>query len=291
MPVVRGFGLFAPGPVSDTGTVPSFTIGEIRLTRVPYFDVPLDAEVVGLTAQDVAGVPWSMPNWATTDGQVIIGQAIWVVESGDQTVVVDPCGAADDFLRTGPEAAGHEEAVLSAMAGSGFPVESVDTVIMSHLDGIGMIASVKGSRTWTPLFPNPRVVISTAELASVDASPATLGAPALGELVEQGAVDGTEPPVEIAPGVVMELTGGHTPGHSVIRIADGAVFVGHLAVNPVQVSGGVMPGQHAEPVTAFTALEAELTWAVERHALVIGPLWPEPGAARVAGPPWSLVPA
>jgi len=86
--------------------------------------------------------------------------------------------------------------------------------------------------------PNARVVISTAELASVDASPATLGAPALGELVEQGAVDGTEPPVEIAPGVVMELTGGHTPGHCVIRIADGAVFVGHLAVNPVQVSGG-----------------------------------------------------
>ena len=285
------FGLSQPGLVGDTGTVPSFTIGEIRLTRVPYFDVPLGPEVVGMTAQDVAGVPWSVPNWATTEGQVVIGQAVWVIESGDQTIVVDPCGAADEFLRTGPEAVGHEEAVISAMASSGFPVECVDTVVMSHLDGIGMIASVKGPRQWTPLFPNARIVISTAELAYVDANPAALGGPALGELVEQGAVRGIEPPVEIAPRVSMELTGGHTPGHSVLRIGDGAVFVGHLAVNPVQASGGIMPGQHAEPVTAYEALEGELTWAMERDALVIGPLWPEPGAARVAGPPWSFVPA
>jgi len=123
---------------------------------VPYFDVPLDPEVVvGLTPEQVAAVPWGAPAWATPDGRVRVGQAVWVIEAGDRTVVVDPCGASDEFLRTGPEAAVHEAAVVAALEARGFPVGRVDTVVLSHLDGIGMAASPAPSRGWSPLFPEP----------------------------------------------------------------------------------------------------------------------------------------
>jgi hypothetical protein len=108
--------------------VVTFTQEHVALTQVCYFDVPLDAEVIGFSPQQILEVPWGVPGWATAEGRVVIGQAIWVIESD---------GAADTFLRSGPEASIHEAVVIAAMASSGFPVDSVDIVVMSHLDGIG----------------------------------------------------------------------------------------------------------------------------------------------------------
>ena len=133
----------------------TFSIGNVALTRVPYFDVALDAEVIGFTAQQVTEVPWGIPHWTTADGNVNVGQAIWVIESDGQTVVVDPCGAADDFLRSGPEASTHEAAVVAAMASAGHPVDSVDVVVMSHLDGIGMVGSLDADGTGRRCSPMP----------------------------------------------------------------------------------------------------------------------------------------
>jgi glyoxylase-like metal-dependent hydrolase (beta-lactamase superfamily II) len=268
----------------------NYSVGGIGLTRVPYFDVPLDAGIIGFTAQSLAEVPWGIPSWVSTDGRVLVGQAVWVIEARGHILVIDPCGAADAFLRSGPEAASHEAAVASALASAGFPVDTVDSVLMSHLDGIGMVGSPDAAGRWSALFPRARVVISERELAYVDTHPEIGGSEALRDLRANGIVDGTTLPCEIAPGVSMELTGGHSPGHAVVRIGGGAVFLGHLAINPVQVSGGIMPDQHVDAVLAFNELERELAWAAERNALVIGPLWPEPGAARVAGPPWSFEP-
>jgi hypothetical protein len=153
----------------------SFAVGDIVLTRVPYFDVPLDPDVIGFTAEQVSAVPWGEPVWADPDGRVLVGQALWVIDTGDRTIVVDPCGASDAFLRTGAEAVAHQAAVVSAMASAGFPVDDVDTVVMSHLDGIGMVAAVDGQGGWAPLFPCARIVMTNAELAHVRRHPDTSG--------------------------------------------------------------------------------------------------------------------
>ncbi len=266
----------------------SIEVDGIRLTRVGYFDVPLDPGVIGFTRQQVACVPWAVPTWATSAGQVLVGQAVWVIECDDRTLVVDPCGAADAFLRSGPEAVLHQEAVVAALANEGFAIECVDAVVLSHLDGIGMSAAVAADGTWTPFFPNAKVQLSTDELAHVESNPGIGGAPLLAELVRQGAIEALSPPQPVAPGVVVEQVGGHSPGHLVLRIGDGAVFIGHLAVSPLQLSAGIQPEQHVDAVRAHDALEDELRGARDRHALVIGPLWPAPGAGWVTGPPWVL---
>lgn len=268
-----------------------FSIDGVRLTRVPYFDVALGPEVVGLTPADVAAIPWAVPAWATEDNRVLIGQAIWVIELAEQILVVDPCGAADAFLRTGSDAITHQRAVTEALSAAGYGVGQVDTVILSHLDGIGMAAAIDEEGAWRPMFPRARIVLSEAELLRVRAHLETDGAEALLTLVDQGVVEAVGPHWEPATGLVMEVTGGHTPGHALVRVGDGAVFIGHLAVSPLNVTAEMRAGSHDQVSEEQAALETELAEAAKHRWLLIGPLWPEPGAGTVTGPPWAVTPA
>ena len=143
--------------------LPTFDLGGTRLTRVPYFDIALGPEVAGLTGAEVAAIPWAVPVWADDDQQVIVGQAVWVIEAGDRVLVVDPCGAADTFLRSGADAVTHQDAVGAALTAAGFAPDRVDAVILSHLDGIGMAAAVDADGAWTPFFPRARGSLSAPQ--------------------------------------------------------------------------------------------------------------------------------
>jgi hypothetical protein len=266
--------------------VVQFRVGAALLTRVQYFDVPLDAEVVSLTAAQVRSIDWATPSWATPEGQVLVGQALWVIESQGRVIVVDPCGAADAFIRSGPEAIGHQEAALGAMRAAGFPPERVDVVVLSHLDGIGMAAVVDTDGHWTPAFPNARIVMTTAELEYL-AGPATAGGlDQLNTLIAQGAVDGVGDGHCLTTDVHLELTGAHSPGHAVVRVHSGgelATLIGHLALSPLHTTAEVRSNLHLDSARAKTVLDALVAEAAATESVLIGPLWPFPGAGYAAG--------
>ena len=111
---------------------------------------------------------WATPVWAEPDGNLLIGQAIWIIESAGTVIAVDPCGAADEFLRSGAAALEHQDRVADALRDAGYPVEQIDIVVLTHLDGIGMAAAVDGDGTWTPMFPNARLVTTAAEIAFLE---------------------------------------------------------------------------------------------------------------------------
>jgi glyoxylase-like metal-dependent hydrolase (beta-lactamase superfamily II) len=88
--------------------------------------------------------------------------------------------------------------------------------------------------------------------------------------------------------VWLQLTGGHTPGHAVVRIQSGderATFLGHLALSPVNVGMAHCAGADvdADAARAADLLDALVAEAAANDALIVGPLWPFPGAGRVAG--------
>lgn len=263
-----------------------FTIGAIELCRVEYFDVALDPESVSLTAAQVASVPSAVPTWATEVGQVLVGQAMWVLRSAGTTIVVDPCGASDAFLRTGPEAITHQNAMLAALVEAGFGAEDVDVVLLSHLDGIGLVAVVDDAGAWAPTFPNARVVVPAEHLAFLasDAGEGVSGSEAFAVVQRFGVVDGVPDGHEVAPGVVLQVTGAHAPGHAVIRVGQGdgqGVMVGHLAVSPLHAMTGPCAGLNDDPQAAWSVLGALVTEAEDRRGILIGPLWPRPGAGSV----------
>jgi len=249
------------------------------LVRVPYADVLVDAAVVGLEAAQVEAIPWAAPVWA--DGaQVRVGAAVWVIESDRRRIVVDPAQAADGILRTGPDALVHQEGVAAALANAGFPRESIDTVVASHLDGIGMIAWVDGDGGWTPFFPNADVLVSRREYEAIvdDSWYRPQGSDALVALHDQGVVTLVDDRHVVTPEVAIRHTGGHSPGHQVVEVVSrdlDATLIGHLALSPLHCAIDDLGGHVDAPVAANALRELR-----DRRQLLVGPLWPAPGAAR-----------
>jgi glyoxylase-like metal-dependent hydrolase (beta-lactamase superfamily II) len=274
--------------------VQRFDIGSVRLTRVPYFDVTLPPEAVALTEADITALPWAVGTWCASPTEVRVGQVFWVVESEGRTIVVDPCCASDAFLRTGPEAVGHQDAAFAAFRDAGFDPDGVDTVVMSHLDGIGMNALVDGDGRWRPAFPNAPIVVSDLEWAKTRGRAEHADAAVLVDLAAQGGVTPVPLPHAVTAEVEMVASGGHSPGHATVVVRSGgarALFLGHLAVSPMQAALDRVVALHDDPELGRRALRHWLEDAATDDALVIGPLWPAPGAARVRLDPVELVPA
>jgi len=269
-------------------TVNVLLVGSIRLTRVGYADVPIPPERAGLTVEQVRAVPWAEPTWAAGD-QLLAGAAAWIIEAGDARVVVDPAQAADEIIRTGTDAAFHQEAFAAVLADAGFPRESITHDVATHIEGVGMHAWRNDDGSWAPFFPNAPLLTLQRGLDAIDRGRFADASGAIERLRAQGTVRGL--PGERAPvadGVTLELTGAHAPGHAIVRIAsegEHAVMVGHLAVSPLHFVTGECPQQHPEPALAektVVALREEGSW-------LIGPLWPAPGAGRWDGE--AIVPA
>ncbi len=261
-----------------------YTVGEVLLTRVPYFDVMLPPGSVALTPEQVGAIPWATPVWAESADAIRVGQVFWVIEADGRTMVVDPCCASDHFLRTGPTALDHQDAAFAALAAAGFDAATVDVVIMSHLDGIGMNALVDSDGGWHPAFPNAPIVVSDVEWERVQTRTGISGAEALTALHAGGHVQTVVLPHTVTPSVTMVPTGGHTAGMATVVVESGgarALFQGHLAINPLHAAVGTEVVLHDDPALSAAALRRWLTDAASDDALLIGPLWPTPGAARV----------
>src|SRR5262245_28157800 len=141
------------------------------LTRVGYTDVAIPGEFIGLGPNDLARAPWREPLW--TDGErVRIGAAAWFADVGSQRIAFDPFQAADGVLRADREAEEHHQAAIArTLAEAGFARESVTLLVMTHIEGVGMVAERNADGRWVPFFPNARVLISDVELRQFLAAP------------------------------------------------------------------------------------------------------------------------
>ena len=250
-------------------------LGDVTLTRVLYLEAAIDPDAGGLTPDDVRSVEWGEPLWAE-DGNMRLASCAWVVRAGGRTVVVDPAGNLDDILHDPASTGHHQKSYRAAFEAAGVPVESVDTVLLSHIESIGLTAARDGD-SWQRFFPNARVLISDTALSNFEGQPMSddLRA-AFAALMAAGLVDTYVDGEEIIPGLRAEWTGMHNLGHCAFHVGDGATFVGHLAVSPLHFATGPCAPQHFDPEGAWNWLQA--TKADGR--ILIGPLWPSPGAMR-----------
>ncbi len=251
-------------------------LGDVRLTRVLYVDAAIDPDAVGLTPDEVRAVPWGSPTWAE-DGQVRAASCVWVISTAGRHIAVDPSGNIDEILHDPDSTGAHQAAYAAAFAAAGIPIESIDTVLLSHIESIGLSA-VHDEDAWRPFFPYARLLMSERALQSFDESPPDGElATAFRALIDGGLVDTFSDGERLAPGVTAEWTGMHNVGHCAFHVGDAATFVGHLAVTPLHLGTGPCPAQHFEPDAAWQWLTS-ITCDPSR--VIIGPLWPSPGALR-----------
>jgi hypothetical protein len=254
-----------------------FPVGDATLVRVPYAEILVDADAVGLTREVVEAQEWAVPTWAE-GGQVRVAAAVWIVESAGRRIVVDPTQAADEILRAGPDALVHQEAVAGALAAEGYPRDSIDTVAATHIDGIGMIAW-REDDAWVPFFPNASVLLARAERDAIagpgDYEPS--GGEALLALDALGTVTTVDNGHRVTPEVTLRLTGKHSPGHQLVDVESGgerATLLGHLALSPLHCATG--EGTLHQDVPGAKAVLRTLA----DGRILAGPLWPAPGAVR-----------
>src|SRR5262245_43781407 len=254
-------------------------LGDVRLTRVLYVDALIDPAPVGLTPEEVRAVPWGSPTWAD-GGQVRAASCVWVISTSGRHIAIDPSGNIDEILHDPTTTASHQAAYAAAFSAAGIPIDSVDTVLLSHIESIGLSA-VRDGDGWRPFFPNARLLMSDRALQAFVQTPPDghLGS-AIQTLIDARLVDTFDNGDELVPGVTAEWTGMHNVGHCAFHVGGAdttATFVGHLAVTPLHLATGPCPSQHDAPDEAWRWLRSITS---DPSHVIIGPLWPSPGAIR-----------
>ena len=271
-------------------------VGDTTITRVADEDFELvvpqdDATAAVLCSQ----ASWLHPRFVTDAFELRVGSSALAIDTPGARVVVDPWLVFTDTDRTTPEACARIDRLLGRLADAGFPPESVDVVIDTHIDGVGANTRPTGDGE-VPAFPNARYVIAPEEIAALRAGRFP-GAEPYEVLLDEGLVDEVDGP--IVGEVATEPAPGHSAGHRFVRIGPeghDAVVVGHLFLHPAQVFAPEPRAGFDDNIElAAKTRRALLERAARDNTLVIGPLWASPGAGRIvpAEEPgrWRLDPA
>jgi glyoxylase-like metal-dependent hydrolase (beta-lactamase superfamily II) len=218
-----------PGRPGLDELVPSryaLRVGEIDVMVVSDGVLSLPGAMLGHNADPAVRAAWLEDMFLPPD---VLEWAlnVVVVRSGGRTILVDAGLGADPDLNL-PRAG----RLVQRLEAAGIDLASVTDVVLTHMhmDHIGglLIDGVKDR-----LRPDLRIHVAAAELKfweSPDFSRAVMpeGFPdALRRAAKRFVNDYRnrlrpfEEEHEVAPGVVVRRTGGHTPGHSVVRMASG----------------------------------------------------------------------
>jgi glyoxylase-like metal-dependent hydrolase (beta-lactamase superfamily II) len=214
-------------PKSDE-LVPSryaLRIGEIDVVVISDGVVTPPAESMATNADPAVRTAW-------LDGMFLSREAFdWalnavVVRSGSQTILIDSGLGIEvpDFPRAGN--------LLHRLESTGIDLASVTDIILTHMhfDHVGglLLDGVKDR-----LRPDLRIHVAAAEIKFWEAPDfsRTGMPPALAFVARRASKQFMEEyrsqlrpfdnESKVAPGVVVTRTGGHTPGHSVVRLASG----------------------------------------------------------------------
>ncbi|NYT85286.1 MBL fold metallo-hydrolase [Pollutimonas harenae] len=201
-------------------------VGEIEVLVISDGVLPLPTAMLGHNADPAIRAAWMEDMFLPPDAFDWALNVV-VVRSGEQTILIDAGLGSDPDLQL-PRAGQTVKRLQSA----GIDLRSVTDVVLTHMhmDHIGglLVEGVKDQ-----LRPDLRIHVAAAEVKfweSPDFSltsmpsgfPDALRSTATRFIKEYGSyLRPFEDEYEVAPGVVARRTGGHTPGHVVVRVASG----------------------------------------------------------------------
>jgi glyoxylase-like metal-dependent hydrolase (beta-lactamase superfamily II) len=203
-----------------------------------------------------------------------------LIEVGGRRVLVET-GNGDKFSPKLKEIYGidHDRAIGAALNEVGVKPDDIDTVVMSHLhfDHSGGTTHRTASGAIEPVFRKARHVVQRREWEDAthphERNRASYLPENVGPLGEAGLLQLVDGEVEIAPGVRVLPTPGHTAGHQSVLIGppDGpkALFLGDVVPTAVHVRLPWVMSYDLEPARTVETKRALFTRALAEDWLLV----------------------
>ena len=169
------------------------------------------------------------------------------------------------------------------------PPESIDVVLFTHLHRDHAAGSTRFVGTEIqPAFPNARYRVQRGEwLAAANPTPldrASYLASHLDPVAEAGLVDLLDGDAEVAPGVTVEVTGGHTAGHQMVWVRDGGqalVYPGDVVPTAAHLAPAAITAYDLDRPATLEAKRRLIERAADRDVVVAWTHDPRTPAARL----------
>jgi glyoxylase-like metal-dependent hydrolase (beta-lactamase superfamily II) len=224
-----------------------WNVGKVKITKV------VELETVGSTRfilplatnDEIRKLPWLIPHFATEEGRLKMSIHSLVVETPSQRIVVDTGLGNDKEGRNVPTWNNRQGPFLETMREAGFPPDSIDTVLCTHLhvDHVGWNTRLVAGR-WVPTFVNARYVFGKTEYEhwrdhSIEPDKAAVFNDSVKPIVDAGRADLVAGDARLSDEITLIPTAGHSPGHlSILIRSDGeqCLLSGDVAHHPCQMA-------------------------------------------------------
>ena len=143
-----------------------WNVGRVKITKI------VELETVGSTRfilplasnEEIRKLPWLIPHFANEEGRLKMSIHSLVVETPARRIVVDTGLGNDKEGRRVPTWNNRAGPFLETMTAAGFPPESIDTVLCTHLhvDHVGWNTKLDNGK-WVPTFPKAKYVMSRTD--------------------------------------------------------------------------------------------------------------------------------
>jgi glyoxylase-like metal-dependent hydrolase (beta-lactamase superfamily II) len=266
-------------------------IGEVTITKVVELEVTGGSRFIlpQATPEAILPIGWLQPDFADERGRLRMSIHALVVETPGRRIVVDTCLGNDKENRRLPTWNKLQTSFLADLAAAGYPRETIDTVICTHLhvDHVGWNTMLVDGR-WVPTFPRARCLMGRVEhghwtMQNEREDMAAVFADSVAPVWDAGLVDLVETDHRLCDEVGLVATMGHTPGHVSVQIAsqgETALITGDFMHHPCQIARPEWSSTaDSDPLQARCTREWVLNDLAETPTLVIGTHF----AGRTAG--------
>jgi glyoxylase-like metal-dependent hydrolase (beta-lactamase superfamily II) len=197
------------------------------------------------TPEAIKPISWLRPHFANDDGKLIMSIHSLIVETPTRRIVVDTCLGNEKQNRRVPHWNGRNGPFLQDMAAAGFPADSIDTVLCTHMhvDHVGWNTMLVDGK-WVPTFPKADYLFGRAEyehwrVATSREDTQFVMGDSVYPIVEAGRAKMVETDHKVCDEVSLIPTVGHTPGHVSVMIesrGEKALITGDFMHHPCQIA-------------------------------------------------------
>jgi len=268
-------------------------IGKVTVTKIVEMEVTGGSRFIlpQATYDEILPIKWLQPHFADERGRLKMSIHALVVETPERRIVVDTCLGNDKQGRRIPTWNNLQLPFLADLAAAGFPRESIDTVLCTHLhvDHVGWNTMLVDGE-WVPTFPQARYLMGRVEFdhwrsqhEREDMS--AVFADSVAPIHDAGLAEFVETDHRVCDEISLVPTIGHTPGHVSVRIrseGEEALITGDFMHHPCQIAHPEWSSAaDSDPHQSHQTRDRMLRELSSRPVLVIGTHFAGATAGRI----------